>query len=75
MAERETLPDPPSKSERVRMAIAFRNSADFRNGDACDSVLFHIRAGRMIFKEPGKVQMTKTGFDYLAPPTVARIHP
>lgn len=73
MAERELLPDPPPKSERVRMAIAFRDSADFREGDACSAILFHIRAGRMVFKPPGSAQMTKTGFDYLKPPSVAKL--
>jgi hypothetical protein len=75
MPDRETLPDPPPKSERVRMAIAFRNSPDFRPGDAGEAILFHIRAGRMIFKEPGKAQMTKTGFDYLKPTPVTKLYP
>ena len=65
MADRSVLPDAPDENTRRVMEAHFTVSDGYDGGPACQAIIEHIRAGRVTFWLPDRVQLTKTGLDYL----------
>jgi hypothetical protein len=70
MAERTELPDAPPMADCAAAAVAFMESASYNEGAIAKMLREQIAGGRLIFKAPDRIQMTKTGFDYLNPETL-----